>query len=126
MNSDSHHRFVSITAVGVFVASILIGCAQSPEDDRQGPNEGTVVERKYLVSDIIRSYDSPKSLPERVDEWIVCVTANIEPGNWNTDKFSIAADHESESILAKCNDATHDRIHALLEDIRKMNNQSKP
>ena len=103
-----------------------MGCAQSPEDDRRVPGVGEIVERQYIVSDIIRSYDSPKSLPDRVDEWIVCVTANIEPGNWNTDKFSISADHESESILAKCNVATHDRIHALLEDIRKMSNQNKP
>ena len=125
VNSDYHRRFASITAVSVFVLSFLTGCNRSPKDNTQGPEFRTTVERKYVVADIIRSFDSPKSLPERVDEWVVCVTANIEPGKWDTDKFSISADHESESIVATCIYATHDRIEALLDDIRIMNKQSK-
>lgn len=126
MNSDNHHRFAYFTAVSVLAVSFVTGCAQHPKNETQNPHIGDAVERKYVVSDIIRSYNSAKSLADRVDEWIVCVTANIEPGNWNTEEFSISADHENECILVKCNNATHDRIHALLEDVRKMNNQSKP
>jgi hypothetical protein len=121
MNSDYHCRIASITAMSVFALAFLTGCNRAPKDDAQGLERRTTIERKYVVADIIRSYDSPKSLPERVDEWIVCVTANIAPGTWGTNDFLIFADHHNESIVATCDYPTHDRILALLEEIRKMN-----
>lgn len=107
----------------VYILFTHLGCNRSPQDNTHGPEFRTTVERRYVVADIIRSYDSPKSLPERVDEWIVCLTANIETDNWNSGEFTIFAEPKTESIVAKCDYATHDRIESLLEDIRQMINQ---
>lgn len=121
MNSYRNKRFVCVAVDCIYIVGMLGGCNQSEHSQAQRTNSQAVIERQYDVSDIIRSYDSEKSIPERVDEWVVCITANIESAAWHQGMFSISADHENESISAKCDTATHERIYELLEDIRKMN-----
>lgn len=118
----SRYRSIAgIVAVGICVLVLLIMWKRSRKNELEVAELGAVVQREYVISDIIHSYDSPKSTPERIDEWIVCVTANIEPGNWNNGNISISAVHKNESILATCTPVTHDRISELFEGVRKMN-----
>lgn len=103
----------------MLVVMLFTGCSGVQEVENQSADLETIIQREYVVSDIIRSYDSPKSLFERVDEWIVCVTANVEPGKWNDGRFTIVGVYESECLRARCTLSTHKRIQAMLEDIRQ-------
>ena len=95
-----------------------VGCSQQATDS--GVSKAAVVTRTYSIADIIQGDEWTNPVPERIDQWIVCVTANVAPDSWNGKLGSIRADYEQESLVVSHTPEIHEKVAMLLEDIRSM------
>ena len=104
------------------LACVLLTCVGcSKRTTESGVSEAAIVTRTYCIADIIQGDEWTNPVPERIDQWIVCVTANVAPGSWNGKLGTIRADYEQESLVVSHTSEIQEKVAMLLEEIRSMN-----